>query len=66
MALNDVWTKGLKTFQDDLTCPICLGVFVDPYRLPCNHYFCHGCIDQVHAQNKGVPNVRVYVASTSS
>ncbi|CAK93198.1 unnamed protein product (macronuclear) [Paramecium tetraurelia] len=30
--------------KDNYTCPICLGVFVDPCKLQCNHIFCLSCL----------------------
>ncbi|CAD8148902.1 unnamed protein product [Paramecium octaurelia] len=30
--------------KDEYTCSICLGVFVDPCKLKCNHVFCHSCL----------------------
>ncbi|CAD8058973.1 unnamed protein product [Paramecium primaurelia] len=30
--------------KDNYTCPICLGIFIDPCKLPCNHIFCLPCL----------------------
>ena len=36
--------KILKTLKDELTCPLCLDIFEDPKRLPCEHVFCRQCL----------------------
>ena len=33
--------KGLK---DEVTCPLCLDIFTDPKRLPCEHVYCKECL----------------------
>ena len=34
------------TKMRDLTeCSICMEVFVDPQKLPCDHSFCGGCVE---------------------
>lgn len=30
--------------KDNYTCPICLGIFVEPCKLQCNHIFCLPCL----------------------
>uniref|UniRef100_A0A803JKY8 Uncharacterized protein n=1 Tax=Xenopus tropicalis TaxID=8364 RepID=A0A803JKY8_XENTR len=29
--------------RDQLTCPVCRGIYTDPVMLPCGHNFCRGC-----------------------
>ena len=48
-----IYKDCLKEWKEESTCPVCLSVLVDPYALPCNHYFCHGCIGQVHQHMNG-------------
>ena len=36
--------KILKTLKEEITCPLCLDIFEDPKRLPCEHVFCRQCL----------------------
>ena len=38
---SDLVVKGLK---DEVTCPLCLDIFTDPKRLPCEHIYCRECL----------------------
>ncbi|XP_078073756.1 zinc-binding protein A33-like [Mustelus asterias] len=42
MAAN----KQVLTLSEDLTCSICLALFVEPVRLDCDHNFCKSCIEK--------------------
>lgn len=33
--------KGLLS---EVTCPLCLDIFIDPKRLPCEHVYCRECL----------------------
>ncbi|XP_067865845.1 zinc-binding protein A33-like [Heterodontus francisci] len=35
-----------EPMKNDLTCPICLSLFVEPVRLDCEHNFCKSCIQK--------------------
>ncbi|RWS09923.1 E3 ubiquitin-protein ligase NRDP1-like protein [Dinothrombium tinctorium] len=35
---------NLGDFSDDLSCPICLGIFREPVTTTCRHVFCKNCI----------------------
>ncbi|XP_075768900.1 zinc finger protein RFP-like [Pelodiscus sinensis] len=34
------------SFQDEVTCPICLEYFTDPVSIKCGHNFCRACLCQ--------------------
>ncbi|NWR40176.1 TRI27 protein, partial [Tachuris rubrigastra] len=33
-----------ELLRAEVSCPICLGLFLDPVSIPCGHTFCRGCI----------------------
>ncbi|XP_041036547.1 zinc-binding protein A33-like [Carcharodon carcharias] len=39
-------SKHFLTLAEDLTCSICLALFVEPVRLDCDHNFCKSCIQK--------------------
>ncbi|XP_006808235.2 tripartite motif containing 35-28 [Neolamprologus brichardi] len=45
--------------QQDLTCPICQGIFRDPMLLPCTHSFCRECLEENCKHSKTCPVCRV-------
>ncbi|KAM3873273.1 tripartite motif containing 35-28 [Diretmus argenteus] len=44
--------------QEDLTCPVCQGIFRDPVLLPCSHSFCRDCLERSWRMNKKCPVCR--------
>ena len=34
----------LKKLQSEVTCPLCLQIFTDPKKLPCDHVYCRACL----------------------
>ncbi|GAA6229638.1 zinc-binding protein A33-like [Lates japonicus] len=44
--------------QQDLTCPVCQGIFRDPVLLPCTHSFCRECLQRSFQVNKKCPVCR--------
>ncbi|XP_072250008.1 tripartite motif containing 35-28 [Leuresthes tenuis] len=45
-------------YQQDLTCPVCQGIFQDPMLLPCSHSFCRECMKRSLQINKKCPMCR--------
>ncbi|XP_078075432.1 zinc-binding protein A33-like [Mustelus asterias] len=39
-------SEYILTLSEDLTCSICLALFVEPVRLDCEHSFCQSCIQE--------------------
>ncbi|CAJ0578957.1 unnamed protein product, partial [Mesorhabditis spiculigera] len=50
------WVNPLEKIEQLLTCPICLDRYKQPKLLPCQHTFCHPCLescaDTLHRQLK--------------
>ncbi|CAJ1062618.1 tripartite motif containing 35-28 [Xyrichtys novacula] len=44
--------------RQELTCPVCQGIFRDPVLLPCSHSFCKNCLTQSMRYNRGCPVCR--------
>ncbi|KAJ8262405.1 hypothetical protein GJAV_G00166090 [Gymnothorax javanicus] len=42
----------MDALMTELTCGVCLEVFLDPHLLPCGHSFCKACLEQL--QRSGV------------
>ena len=39
--------KGLEELEEEITCPVCQEHFRDPKILPCLHYYCKECVQQL-------------------
>ena len=39
--------KGLEELEEEITCPVCKKHFHDPKILPCLHYYCRECVQQL-------------------
>ena len=44
--------KGLEKFQDEITCPLCLGIYEEPKTLPCQHIYCKDCLEGLARQSR--------------
>ncbi|KAM9851994.1 tripartite motif containing 35-28 [Aulostomus maculatus] len=44
-SVDEDMPEEAAPLQQELTCPICKGVFQDPVLLPCTHSFCRVCLD---------------------
>ncbi|XP_077442485.1 E3 ubiquitin-protein ligase TRIM69 [Vanacampus margaritifer] len=44
-AITPVTKSSAHRISRDLTCSICLDLFKQPVSLPCDHTFCHSCIE---------------------
>ena len=45
--------KGVKVLEEEITCAVCLKHYTEPKVLPCCHYYCKQCLNQL-ALRKGV------------
>ncbi|KAF3692130.1 Zinc-binding protein A33 [Channa argus] len=44
--------------KQDLSCPVCQGIFKDPVLLPCSHSFCRECLQRSFQVNNKCPVCR--------
>lgn len=44
--------------RQNLTCPVCQGIFSDPVLLPCTHSFCRVCLQMSSRVNQSCPFCR--------
>ncbi len=44
--------------KDDFNCIICFNFIIEPVSLPCNHYFCFECIEEVIFHKQKCPMCR--------
>lgn len=52
-------TEDPLPLQQDLTCPVCKGIFRDPILLPCTHSFCRDCLQKSLQYSRKCPLCRV-------
>lgn len=46
--------KYTKEIEDNLRCPIHMGIFDDPRSLGCGHVFCKHCINDIALNNSKI------------
>uniref|UniRef100_A0A673CH42 Tripartite motif containing 35-28 n=1 Tax=Sphaeramia orbicularis TaxID=375764 RepID=A0A673CH42_9TELE len=56
--MDDDLPQEALPLQQDLTCPVCQGIFKDPSLLPCTHSFCRECLERSWQYNKKCPVCR--------
>ena len=53
MAATTSRTTPLKrSLEEEIRCPLCLSIFTDPRRLPCEHVFCAKCLEAVIGKSR--------------
>ena len=51
----DAVDKPLKELEKEITCAVCHGHYQQAKLLPCNHYYCAACIEELVKHSKGGP-----------
>lgn len=57
-SMDEEMPEETLPMQQDLTCPVCQGVFRDPVLLPCTHTFCRECLQRSFQFNRKCPVCR--------
>ena len=47
--------KPLEELEEEITCGVCHGHYQQAKLLPCNHYYCAACIEEMAKHSKGKP-----------
>ena len=45
-------SEVVKGLQSEVTCPLCLDIFTEPKRLPCEHVYCRECLHGLALSSK--------------
>ncbi|XP_070575900.1 SH2 domain-containing protein 2A-like isoform X2 [Ptychodera flava] len=48
-----------RSFEDELSCPICFSIYNDPRLLPCAHNFCRSCLHDLLKNKREKKNILV-------
>ena len=51
----DTSDKRLEELEEEITCAVCQGHYQQPKLLPCNHYYCRACIEELAKRSRGRP-----------
>ena len=51
----DVVEKPLEELEKEITCAVCHGHYQQAKLLPCNHYYCGTCIEDLSKHSRGKP-----------
>ena len=51
----DTSDKRLEELEDEITCAVCQGHYQQAKLLPCNHYYCRACIEELAKRSRGRP-----------
>ena len=43
---------SIEKLESEITCSLCLLVFQEPRKLPCDHVYCTGCLERLAQTNK--------------
>ena len=51
----DTSDKRLEELEEEITCAVCQGHYQQAKLLPCNHYYCRACIEELAKRSRGRP-----------
>ena len=51
----DTSDKRLEELEEEITCAVCQGHYQQAKLLPCNHYYCRACIEELAKRSRGQP-----------
>ena len=51
----DTSDTRLEELEDEITCAVCQGHYQQAKLLPCNHYYCRACIEELALRARGRP-----------
>ena len=51
----DTSHKRLEELEDEISCAVCQGHYQQAKLLPCNHYYCRTCIEELAKRSRGRP-----------
>ena len=51
----DTSDKRLEELEEEIMCAVCQGHYQQAKLLPCNHYYCRACIEELAKRSRGQP-----------